>query len=199
MPSQHHCLLFRVARERDVAAFEELADAYRDSLRRYLFSHTDGDAASADDLLQEVLLRLWTRADTFDGRGSVKAWLFRIAANLALNHRRSVARRRERPLAVPEGEDDASDAPAYLMDLASLGPDVLAVRADETARARHLLSDLPEETRELLRLVHEEERDVRDVASILQVPEGTVKSRLFHARKRLARAWREQERDEGEC
>jgi RNA polymerase sigma-70 factor (ECF subfamily) len=81
----------------------------------------------------------------------------------------------------------------------SLGPDALAVRADETARARHLLSELPEETRELLRLVHEEERDVRDVASILHVPEGTVKSRLFYARKRLARAWLEQEGEEGEC
>jgi RNA polymerase sigma-70 factor (ECF subfamily) len=197
----HRCLLVQIARERDTTAFDALADAYRNGLRRYLLVQTDGDVASAEDLLQEVLLRLWTRADTWDGRGSVKAWLFRIAANLALNHRRNVARRRERPLTASDWADDegdASDVPAYLMDRSSLGPDALAVRADETARARRLLADLPEETRELLRLVHEEERDLRDVATVFHIPEGTVKSRLFHARKRLARAWRDQEDEEGE-
>ena len=52
---------------------------------------------AADDLLQEVFLRLWTRAEQWDGRGSLRAWLGRIATNLALNHLRSVRRRRLRP------------------------------------------------------------------------------------------------------
>jgi RNA polymerase sigma-70 factor, ECF subfamily len=188
----HRALIRRVAGERDAEAFDALTDALREPLRRFLLSRLHGDAAATEDVLQETLLRLWTRADGYDGRGPVKAWLFRIAANLASNHRRTLARRREEhfdPADDPADDDEHPTALLGLLESGELGPDALAVRADERARVRCLLADLPEEAREMLRLVHEEERDLRDVAAAMGVPEGTVKSRLFYTRKRLARAW----------
>src|SRR5687767_6259630 len=83
---------------RDESAFETLAGRYREPLRRHIASIVRADPLAADDLLQEVLLRVWTRADTWDGRGAVKAWLFRIATNLALNPLRTLRRRHERSL-----------------------------------------------------------------------------------------------------
>src|SRR5262249_33341615 len=99
-------LIARV-RERDAEAFEILAARYRERVVRHLAGIVRDDGA-AGDVTQEVFLRVWTHAAQWDGRGSFRAWLFRMATNLALNHLRSVRRRRELPLALPEageGED----------------------------------------------------------------------------------------------
>lgn len=200
MCDDDQALLNRITDRRDEAAFDALSARYRETLRRFLLAQADGDAGAADDLLQEALLRLWTRADSYDGRGPVKAWLFRVAGNLALNHRRTLSRRRESALVVPDGpghddeEEGGMPLPAALIEDAAVAPDARALRRDEARRVRSLLADLPDETREMLRMVHEEERDLRDVAAALGIPEGTVKSRLHHTRKRLARAWEERER-----
>jgi RNA polymerase sigma-70 factor (ECF subfamily) len=184
---------------RDEAAFETLTSRYRGPLLRHLIS-TVRDGAAADDLLQETLLRVWTRADQWDGRGAVKAWLFRIATNLALNHLRTVRRRKEQPLeatgaADPFAEADELPAPEWLTDRVTPGPDALAERADRAARLRRLVERLPDDKREALRLVYDAEMDVRGAADTLGIPEGTVKSRLHYARRRLAEQWR---RDIGE-
>jgi len=193
-------LMRRCATDRDEAAFDVLAERYREPLRRYLRGLV-GDFATADDVLQETLLRLWTHAGSFDGRGPMKAWLFRIAANLASNHRRSAARRHESPLmpgrATAAGDaDDEVRIPSWMIDRASITPESAAIAADERARLGALLGQLPEESRGLLHLVYDDDVDLRTAASHLGIPEGTVKSRLYHARKRLARAWRQQRDDD---
>ena len=60
------------------------------------------DEPAAEDLLQETFLRVWTRAGQWNGQGTFKGWLFRIATNLALNHLRTRRRRPEQPLELPE-------------------------------------------------------------------------------------------------
>ena len=87
-PTTDHELMQRVC-ERDADAFEALTEKYRALLYRHLVSLLR-DSAAADDLLQETLLRVWTRAEQWDGRGPFKAWLFRASTNLALNHLRSI-------------------------------------------------------------------------------------------------------------
>ncbi len=183
-------------REQDAHAFETLFERYGEMMRRHLARFVRDDAA-AQDLVQEVFLRVWTRAEQWDGRGSFKAWLYRIGTNLALNHLRSLRRRREQPLDIPDDraddDDEETTVPAWMIDAAALGPDTVLELAERRERLRRLIGRLPEEKREVFRLVHEMELSMRDAADELCIPEGTVKSRLYYAKRRLAREWRDVE------
>jgi len=184
-------LLTRVARG-DAEAFETLFARYSDTVRRHLLRIVRRPAA-ADDLVQEAFLRVWTRADQWDGRGAFRGWLFRIATNLALNHLRSVRRRRQQPLDIPPDLGDSDEhehvAPSWMIDASALGPDAIAQLAEQREMCRRLLDRLPEAKREVFRLAHEAELPVREIAERLGIPEGTVKSRLHHAARRVARDW----------
>jgi RNA polymerase sigma-70 factor (ECF subfamily) len=170
-------------------AFEALYERHAGAIRRHLCSIV-GDELAAADLLQETFLRVWTRAGQWSGQGAVKAWVFRIATNLALNHLRTRRRRPEQPLELPDTlveEDDLPDTPGWLVDTASLGPDAVVEQVEQGARLRQILGDLPEEKRELLHLVHEMELSLREAADELGIPEGTAKSRLHYAREQVKR------------
>ena len=178
-------------RERDAHAFEILFARYREMIRRHLV-HIVRVEAAAQDLVQEVFLRVWTRAEQWDGRGSFKAWLYRIATNLALNHLRSVNRRREQSLEIVgqwRQEEEEDFVPALLVDASTLGPDANLELAEQRTLFKRLVETLPQEKREVFRLVHEMEMSLRDTADELGIPEGTVKSRLYYAKRRLAREW----------
>lgn len=178
--------------EQDVAAFEILHARYENLLRSHLVRMVR-DSHAAEDLLQEAFLRLWTRAEQFHGRGSFKAWLLRVGTNVALNSLRSQRRRRESPIEMPVDADDPDDdetfVPAWMIDTSSLGPDEAREQMEQRQRVRDLVSSLPEGKREAIRLVYEVDMDVREVAAVLAIPEGTVKSRLHHATKTLASRW----------
>ncbi len=189
-------LLTKIA-ARDAEAFEMLAARYREALRRYLVGIARQPEV-AEDLLQETLLRVWTRAEQWEGRGSVKAWLFRAASNLALNDLRNRKRRREQSLqsGEPEEDGDALFAPMWMLDTSTSTPEQCALRSDTTSRLHRLLNELPDQKRDVLRLVYEEDLELRDVAGLLDIPEGTVKSRLYHARKHLSRCWNAEQGEE---
>lgn len=174
----------------DAVAFEALLARYRVQIRRHLLRYTHDDVA-AQDLLQEAFLRVWTRGDQWDGRGTFRAWLYRIATNLALNHLRTVRRRRETPLETEEEvEMDEGDlVPAWMIDDTALGPQAALEQAEERQQVRRLVAALPDEKRAVFRLVHEMEMTIHDAAVQLEIPEGTVKSRLHYARKQLADDW----------
>lgn len=168
-------------------AFEVLYDRYAASIRRHL-CHMVSDEPAAEDLLQETFLRVWTRAGQWNGQGSFKGWLFRIATNLALNHLRTRRRQPEQPLELPDflmDDDDLPDTPAWLVDTASLGLEAVMEQVEQGARLRQVIQDLPEEKRELLHLVHQMEFSLREAADELGIPEGTAKSRLYYARKQV--------------
>ena len=188
MPSDSD--LVKLILDRDAHAFETLFERYGEVIRRHVLRITRNDAA-AQDLVQEAFLRVWTRAAQWDGRGSFKAWLYRIATNLALNHLRTVRRRRELPLDVGDDwdEDEGDLVPAWMADASALGPDAALEMAEEREQFRRLVHALPDEKRAVFRLVHEMEMTIRDAADELGIPEGTVKSRLHYAKKRLARDW----------
>jgi RNA polymerase sigma-70 factor, ECF subfamily len=181
----------------DAGAFEALCDRYSPLLRRHLLRMLR-DADAAEDQLQETLLRVWTHAAQWDGRGTLRAWLFRVATNLALNYVRTIRRRRQQPLEIPPDPvepDHETEVPSWMIDTVSLGPDAALERAERHALLRRLLAELPEEKREVLRLIHDDELEIGEVARTLGIPPGTVKSRLHYATQRLARAWREAEGD----
>ena len=168
-------------------AFEALFERYEGAVRRHLVNIVV-DEAAAEDLLQETFLRVWTHAGQWRGQGSVKGWLFRIATNLSLNHLRARRRRPEQPLEMPEtmvDDDELPDTPAWLVDTASLGPEAVVEQVEQGARLQQIIRDLPDEKRELLRLVHQMELSLREAADELGIPEGTAKSRLHYAREQV--------------
>jgi RNA polymerase sigma factor (sigma-70 family) len=171
----------------DAEAFDTLMARHADSLRRRLAAITR-DEAAAEDLAQEVFLRLWTRAEQWNGQGSVAAWLGRIATNLALNHLRT---RRRHPAHSLDGrlddEPDRAAEPDWMIDARGLDPVDLLERAEQLDRLRAAVDHLPEAKRAVVRLVHEQELDVREAARQLGIPEGTARSRLHYSIRRLAR------------
>jgi len=144
------------------------------------------DEVTADDVVQEVFLRLWTKADQWEGRGPLAGWLALIGVNLALNHLRTVRRRRETPLEPLEDQ-----VPGWLVDTASPGPAEIAEDGERRELLRAVLERLPDKDQEVIRMVHEGEMDIADVAEALGIPDGTVKSRLHYARLRLAKGWKD--------
>ena len=176
---------------RDQEAFAILFARYRAQVTGSLLWVTR-DPDLAEDLTQEVFLRIWNRAGQWSGQGSFRGWLFRIARNLSLNQLRGQNRRREQPLEVPTlhgEEEEEQDVPGWMIDRAALGADVLLERAEQRRILLQLIDALPEEKREVFQMVYGDEVALREVAERLAIPEGTVKSRLFHARRQIAEAW----------
>jgi RNA polymerase sigma-70 factor (ECF subfamily) len=173
-------------------ALDALFERHASAICRHLL-HIVRDEPAAEDLLQEVFLRVWTHAEQWNGQGAFKGWLFRIATNLALNHLRSQRRRPQQPLEAAEDLDgeDNPDTPAWLVDNASLGPDKALEASEQSSRLQQIIRDLPEDKREVFRLVHQMEMSLREAADELGIPEGTAKSRLHYARERLSRQWQE--------
>lgn len=132
-----------------------------------------GKTSIAEDVVSEVFLDIWRGAAEFSGRSNVSTWLLGIARNKAM----SVLRRRtETPLdydAAVELVDDMDD------------PEVVADRASRGAVVRRCLMRLPPPLREVVDLVYYHEKTVAEVAEIVGIPPGTVKTRMFHARSRL--------------
>jgi len=130
--------------------------------------------ATAEDLISEVFLDVWRQAGKFEGRSAVSTWLLSIARFKAL----SVLRRK------PESELDEEAAEA--IEDTSDTPDVTLEKKQKADIIRKCLSGLSNEHREIVDLVYYHEKSVEEVAEIVGIPEATVKTRMFYARKKLA-------------
>ena len=132
------------------------------------------DQWKAEDLISEVFLDVWRQADRFEGRSTVSTWLLAIARFKAL----SALRRKPE-----EGLDE--DAALKIEDLAD-NPEVTLEKKDRSAVIRKCLMGLSAEHREIIDLIYYHEKSVEEVAKIVGIPENTVKTRMFYARKKLA-------------
>ena len=130
--------------------------------------------ASAEDLISEVFLDVWRQADRFEGRSSVSTWLLAIARFKALS---SMLRR-------PDEELDEEAAGA--IEDTSDTPEVSLQKKDKSGLLRKCLEQLSREHREVIDLVYYHEKSVEEVAEIVGIPEATVKTRMFYARKKLS-------------
>jgi RNA polymerase sigma factor (sigma-70 family) len=143
-------------------------------------SRSPGDA---DDVVQEAMLRAFRGIDSLRGP-DVKAWLLTIVKNCHLTALTQQQRRAFVPL--PE-EDNVQDG--QTMIATTPDPESTSIRRDEERTVDRLLSALPEEHREVLVLREIEELDYREIASVTNVPIGTVMSRLARARAGLKARW----------
>jgi RNA polymerase sigma-70 factor (ECF subfamily) len=147
----------------------------RHSARVYRFVvRLVGDAVLAEDIVSDVFLALWRQADSFKAKSQVSTWILAIARYKALSALRS---RSEEPL----DDDDA----AAIADPAE-DAEAIVDRQDRGMVLRRCLSQLSPIQREVLDLVYYHEKSINEVAHILAVPVGTVKTRMFGARKRMA-------------
>lgn len=157
------------------------------------------DAAAAEDLAQEVFLRVWTRSEQWSGQGSVKAWVLSIGTHLALNHLRSAKLRRWQSLQpARDREEEEPASPGWMLDLAAQNPADVAELTEQQERLQELLADLPEDRRQMLQLVFEADLRMSDVAERLGIPTGTAKSRLHYTIRKLTDAWHETQREQEE-
>ncbi|QAA77206.1 MAG: sigma-24 (FecI-like) [Candidatus Bipolaricaulis sibiricus] len=162
-------LVARVA-EGDGDAFRTLYERYADRVFRYALTLL-WDRHLAEDVMQETMVAAWKGAGQFEGRSRVSTWLFGIARHQAFRARRSDAKGQR----VPEETDEVPD-PAPLLE-----------REMHVQRA---VESLPPEQREVVYLAFYEGLPYEEIARVQGVPEGTVKSRMFHAKRKLAEVLR---------
>ena len=162
--------------------FEALVLPHLDAAYRFArwLSRSPSDA---DDLVQEAVLRAFRGFDALRG-SDVKAWLLTIVKNCHLTALKRQQRRGFVPL--PE-EHDGQDGEAMIATTPD--PENTSVRRDERRTLDRLMSALPKEHREVLVLREIEELDYREIATVTNVPIGTVMSRLARARAALKAAW----------
>ena len=172
--------LIERCRNGDVAAFEPLVEKYRDRVWRLEFNVLR-DREDAWDVTQEAFVRAWQALPSFRGQSAFYTWLFRIVVNVASDRARQRAARgrafgTER---VPE-----EDWERTMVDESATPADE-ARRAEERERITKALAALPEHQRTIIMLSDLEGLSYREIAEVLDIPMGTVMSRLHNARKRL--------------
>ncbi len=155
----------------DKLAMQALFARHRLRVFRFVRGLT-GDAALADDVVADTFLDVWRHAGRYERRCAVSTWLLTIARNKAVS---ALRRRPHATLDEALGIEDPAET-----------PDVAAERIDRAALLRKCLAALSHEHREIIDLVYYHEQPIADVAQIVGVPLGTVKTRMFYARKRLA-------------
>ena len=132
--------------------------------------------STAEDLISDVFLDVWRQAGRFEGRAAVSTWLLAIARFKAL----SALRRK------PEAELD--DEMAEAIEDPADNPEVALEKKDKSEVLRQCLNVLSTDHREIIDLVYYHQKSVEEVAEIVGIPEATVKTRMFYARKKLAEA-----------
>lgn len=170
--------LFVQVRAGDRASLGQLVRRYEASLFALLVKLVNGDAHRADDLFQETFLRAVRSAETFDAAKRFRPWLTAIAVNLVRDDARKRKLRSEVPLEAGQGVMQGAVDPAAT-------PDQCAARGDEAARVRAALKQLTEKEREVVLLHFYDGMTLAEAAATLEIPLGTVKSRLHGALTRL--------------
>ena len=204
-PSEHRLILpvsddelvRRFQESGDHGAFRALAERHLPSIRRLLLAVLNGDPEEAQDAEQEVLLAMYRRLESFKFQSSLRTFLYSLARNRAVDHlrrqrRHARTKERVRSLGVTGMPDPASSLDPRDPSESGLPPgygdpleQVLArERTDALWRA---FASLPDGQRQMLLMKEVEGLGVDEIAAVMSLPEGTVKSRLHRGRARLAR------------
>jgi len=176
-------MLVERARQGDRAAFGQLVNEYKDKIYNYV-ARMLNDPYEAEDVTQEAFLRAYKSLPRFRGASSFHTWLYRIASNLAID---VVRKRKRQDPTFSLDEPLESDDGEYERELPDEtgGPEDRTSTRETRVAVRRAIMDLPEKLRDVMILYELQGETYEDIADILDVPLGTVKSRLFNARNRL--------------
>lgn len=168
--------LAAAAQAGDLRAYEELVQRYQRFVFRVLWSRTASSREDVEDLAQDTFVRAWERLDTYDTSRPFKSWIARIASNTAIDRYRSDSRR-----------PATSELTEIQETVAGGDPDPAAATIGNE-RQHHLLSrlkELPEHYREVIVLRFIEDQSYEEIAAALDLPLGSVKTRIFRGRELL--------------
>ncbi len=174
--------LVKAAQQGDMAAFEELVARHRDKLyaRAYSMMRNEEEAI---DLSQEAWVKGWQRLNQFQGESSFATWMTRIVINLCLDAIRRQKRQRAESI---EAMDDESGGVERQMPVITVNPTERLERTELRARIDEALSKLSYAHRTVLVLHEFENMEYKRIAKTMECSIGTVMSRLFYARRKLA-------------
>jgi RNA polymerase sigma-70 factor (ECF subfamily) len=180
MPLTDYSLVER-CRDNDDAAFSEVVTRYKAKIYNYIYRMT-GSSEDAEDLTQEVFIRMYTSIDSFRGQSSLNTWLFRIAGNLCIDRFRRTKNRTpayslDEPIGDGEHVHEVADS--------TYEPHRLLENVEMAEQIQFALAKLPEKLRATLLLHDIEGMPYEEIAQVVGCPLGTVKSRLFNARMQL--------------
>jgi RNA polymerase sigma-70 factor (ECF subfamily) len=165
-------LVQRIA-EGDKRALQALFGRHNVKVFRFVLRFMN-DESAAEDIVSEVFFDVWRQADKFESRSQVGTWLLAIARNKAL----SVLRRRQ----TEELDEEVAE---FIEDPAD-NPEVTMQKKQQSSMLMACLTQLSPAHREIVDLVYYHEKSIEEVAEIIGVPQNTVKTRMFYARKRIA-------------
>lgn len=176
----------------DMTALRSLVERHHVDLLRFLYRLV-GDHAGAEDVFQETFLQLHVSAGSFDATRRFRPWLFTIAANKARDYLRRKGRRRMLELSAPtkgagSGEDEGTTF-VDLMEIKVPAPGDALDQAELSEQVQRALAMLSPTMREVLLLAYFQRLSYAEIATDLEIPLGTVKSRLHAAVAAFAKAW----------
>ncbi len=176
-------LVARIAK-RDSAALRALYMAHSTRIYRFVLSLARNETL-AEDVVSETFLKVWQKAGSFEGQSKVSTWLLTIARNQAI----SVLRKRtEAPIDDEKAAEQKDESDTQ---------EILTAKKDKGAVMRACIDKLSPAHREIIDLVYYQDRSIAEIAGILDIPENTVKTRMFHARKHLSEHFRRAGIDRG--
>jgi RNA polymerase sigma-70 factor (ECF subfamily) len=173
----------------DEAAFDRIVGHYQMGIQQYL-SSTVRDAGRAEDLTQDVFVRVYRSRGRYRPTASFRTWIFTIANRLALNELRAVRRRRRiftDAVPAPAGEDGASELWAGVPDRKAEAPGESIERMEMESVIASLLERLPQNQRAAVELQRDGGLSYKEIAAVLGVSTPAVKSLLVRARDSLKR------------
>ena len=169
--------MLRVQAHADTRAFALLVERWEEPIRR-LCARMTGDAHRGEDLAQETFARLFDKLESYRPTGRFSAYVRRVALNLCYDELRKLKRD-------SNGHQDLTDGDTA--EPQGTTPEAASVRQEEADAVRQALAKLPEIYRTVVIMRHYENLKIREIGETLDIPEGTVKSRLAEALVRLTR------------
>jgi RNA polymerase sigma-70 factor (ECF subfamily) len=182
--------------EGDREAFHELMERYSNELLQFLTRFL-GSRAAGEDVFQETFLQIHLSADTFDPSRRFKPWLFTIAANKARDYHRKHKKRTQVSLSASVGSDDDGQRFVDLLEADLPSPDAPILDAERSRLVKSVMDSMPAHLREILLLSYFQKLSYNQIADALEIPLGTVKSRLHSAVASFAGAWKASRASEG--
>jgi RNA polymerase sigma-70 factor, ECF subfamily len=186
--------MWRVKMQDDAQAFAQLVQRWQKPIQS-LCARMTGDIHRGEDLSQETFAKIFARRKEYEPAGRFATYLWRVALNNCYDELRRVGRRRESTLEIVQESEDSAAESDGAMDVQTPAPDSALIEQERAEAVRRALLQLAEPYRAVVVLRHYEGLKFREIGEVLEIPEGTVKSRMAEALTQLNRLLNNYERD----